>query len=840
MRTKSVDMILLWLPLILSPVYAQQARTIRVPMDQPTIQAGINSAHTGDTVLVSDGTYFEFINFNGKDIVVASEFLTTGMGSHIENTIIDARSDGGPVVIINGESQAAHFIGFTVRNGMALMGGGIVIENSSPHLSHLIITRNIAYSRGPAFMGQKNINYVPEASGGGVLLTNSKAILSNILFYGNAARVGSALYISGNSNAYAEHITISGNSSGSQVVVEDNSKFSLLNSIIWRNEGTSLSVNDTTASISYSDIDGGWKGVGNIDVSPRFKNNTTGDYRLCDFSPCIGAGGREITSPNDLAGQERPQPAGSFPDMGAYENIRTTPFVGPGITLSADVIDFGEVFLRDSVRQTFVVRNPGTMDLLIFAAKSDNPNFRISPSFAGIDPEDSDSFTVTFVPSSEMIYAAKLLLLSNAVNNDSVIVTLKGRGVKPPVVHILPESLNVSVNPGQKITKKVTITNNGESNLCYNIIGVGSNRSLQYDGSDDYVMISNFDLVYEKVSVEAWVYLKSISGIREIIDNVNEDIQLEIWTDRSIMFDAVRPASRMTSKSNAIPLNQWVHIAGVYNGTMSRIYVNGLIVAEKSVSGSINMPNTTINIGTETNAREQFWDGKIDEVRIWNLARTQSEIQLNMGKELIGTEPGLAGYWRFNEGNGVIAFDQTMNRNDGSLQGGVERVLTGAPILPGWLSTSIDTGVCAPQTSVEVTVTFDATNLDTGNYFSTLMIRSNDPLREDVVIPVRVSVTSITGVDDTLTIPVAFNLAQNFPNPFNPGTKIIFALPIESSVRLTVYDIIGREVAVLVNEMKLAGYYSVSWDASAMPSGIYFYRLRAGQFTETKRMILMK
>ena len=88
--------------------------------------------------------------------------------------------------------------------------------------------------------------------------------------------------------------------------------------------------------------------------------------------------------------------------------------------------------------------------------------------------------------------------------------------------------------------------------------------------------------------------------------------------------------------------------------------------------------------------------------------------------------------------------------------------------------------------------------------------------------------------------PDAFKLEQNYPNPFNPVTKITYELPVSNFVKLVIYDILGREIAVLVNEKQLAGKYSVTWDAANYPSGVYFYKLITGDFTQTKKMMLLK
>jgi len=95
-------------------------------------------------------------------------------------------------------------------------------------------------------------------------------------------------------------------------------------------------------------------------------------------------------------------------------------------------------------------------------------------------------------------------------------------------------------------------------------------------------------------------------------------------------------------------------------------------------------------------------------------------------------------------------------------------------------------------------------------------------------------------VEVTNIAPTDFVIQQNYPNPFNPVTTISYSLPIKAQVELFIYNTLGESIKRLVNEEKEAGRYSVEFNATALPSGIYFYRLQAGSFVETKKMVLMK
>lgn len=100
---------------------------------------------------------------------------------------------------------------------------------------------------------------------------------------------------------------------------------------------------------------------------------------------------------------------------------------------------------------------------------------------------------------------------------------------------------------------------------------------------------------------------------------------------------------------------------------------------------------------------------------------------------------------------------------------------------------------------------------------------------------------NVTAINSNITAPVkSYSLYQNYPNPFNPNTTVKYSIPTKSKVIIRVYDILGNEIKTLVNEEKSMGTYEINWDATSLPSGVYFYHLKAGNHIQTKKMLLVK
>jgi len=227
------------------------ATIINIPADQPTIQAGINIAVDGDTVLVQPNTYVENINYNGKNIVVASLFLTTQDTSYISQTVIDGNQEGRVVTFESGEDSTAVLSGFTIANGEAEYGGGIHCFASCPSLQNLTITDNYSSwygggiycynSSNPRLENVKIINNIAHYRGGGIYCEdNSCPILENVLIINNVSGIygiGGGICCYYSSNTSLVNVTIAGNSAddnGGGIYLFDSNP-SLVNVVITSN-----------------------------------------------------------------------------------------------------------------------------------------------------------------------------------------------------------------------------------------------------------------------------------------------------------------------------------------------------------------------------------------------------------------------------------------------------------------------------------------------------------------------------------------------------------------------------------------------------------------------------
>jgi hypothetical protein len=305
----------------------------------------------------------------------------------------------------------------------------------------------------------------------------------------------------------------------------------------------------------------------------------------------------------------------------------------------------------------------------------------------------------------------------------------------------------------------------------------------------------------QRLTMEAWVFLAESQpgqyprlidkynyilhqGYNLILINNGTVPMFEFWGDDNLRHNVAADTS--------INDSTWHHLAVTFNDTIQCMYVDGRL-AGQTIGESHTIIECGNIMGLGNNSDGNIWHpfkGKMDEVRIWNVARLHQQIVKTMWDTLSPAyystpDSGLVGYWRFDQledlGIGEDGQDDvrdlSYNGNHGDLVGSARLVVSDLP-------TSL-----------------------------------RDPLYQ---------------------IPHKFSLFQNYPNPFNPVTMIKYQIPINSDVELSIYNLLGQKVTTMVNEHQQAGFHQVEWDASGISSGVYFYQLVSGEYREVRKMMLLR
>jgi parallel beta-helix repeat protein len=395
---------------------------LNVPTVYPTIQNAIQAASNGENILVAAGTYMENINFLGKAIHVA------GMGGS-EATIINGSQAGSVAVFASGEGPDSMLEGFTLTNGMAAEGGGVFCYNTSPTLrknkikgnwtsgdgggifcygssaiiDKNIITQNTTCAEGggigcdssdPLIEGNEILENQALRGGGIACAGSSPKILNNILFE-NCAESGAGILAESLSSPVVTNNTLYANTAlSSGGGIHCGSEFlSITNTIVWNNDApTDPQISGSNATVTYSNVQGGWPGTGNIDADPLFVDPGNGDFHLIPESPCLNKGDNNAPELPVWDIEADPRITYFIVDMGADEfysggHVIHVPLDSPTIQGAIDAAIDGDTVLVE----------PGTyFENIDFKEKAIIVKSSLGPNHTTIDGQGVDravSFT---------------------------------------------------------------------------------------------------------------------------------------------------------------------------------------------------------------------------------------------------------------------------------------------------------------------------------------------------------------------------------------------------------------------------------------------------------------
>lgn len=364
-----------------------------------------------------------------------------------------------------------------------------------------------------------------------------------------------------------------------------------------------------------------------------------------------------------------------------------------------------------------------------------------------------------------------------------------------------------------------------------------SGNSLLFNGVDNYVQFAaspSFDISSGVVSVASWVKIDYLptemtmpfgpifdsQGDQYVLyeDRGNKEFRFKASTTGGAARPGIPQADLITGK--------WINVVGVYDGTNAMIFLNGVRKGILPLTGTI-LPGQVAMLGKSgTSGTPAYLKGNIDYIAVFDKALSDAEILEMYNNYKVPADyivpveltsfTALASKDKIN----LVWETATETNNHGyEIQRSTDKInfVTIGFVNGAGTSTEKHSYSFSDNNPVINMVYYRLKQIDLGGKFWYSQI-----------------------VEAAGVIPTEFGLSQNYPNPFNPVTTIEYQLPVAAKVSIKLYDMLGSEVATLINETKDAGFYKYQFNGSSLASGTYFFRIQANDFVQTKKMILMK
>lgn len=749
-------------------IHLSVAQVIRIPADYPTIQQGIDAANPGDTLIVAPGSYFENINFNGKNITVASQFLITQDTAYISQTIIDVGGHGSVVTFANNEDSTALLCGFYLLNGNAYYGGGIYCKNSSPVIENVSVKGN-----------QSHWVWTSWGAGGGIYLENASPILQNVLMTNNLSNGhGGGIYCIG-SHPHLKNVKIINNiaygDGGGICFVQSDA---ILDNVVVKNDS---SIRTSSGMHLFFGGDGGgiYSSLSNLvmkNVTIRDNSAYSGGGLYCNkSSPVFDNFNRcNVFNNSSIYGND------IFSDTLVQVVVDTFSVMIPYQFHSWPITQFAFDIIHgynEQVASDFYVSPYG-----------DNGNTGLSADYP-----------------LKTIYHAYSQILAD-IENPRIVHLLEGtyspnsNGEHFPVtiyenIHLAGVSADVVNLNAEGLTRVMNIIDNSSSHISGMTLKGGAVGGE--NGGGVYCLNSN--PIIEQVIISGnlaqdwnpgWVGPIGGRGGGIYIENSNPTIRNSIIT------------GNLASQGG-----------GGISCSISDATIHDLVISDNS-SGGISCASSNLSL------KQTTFSGNVGAGIIF---AHNSHITLLNSVMWNDSTNELVNYEGENDEN-------TLTVSYSDIEGGKDSIHASLNTVVNWLDGNINEDPLFAgigEHSLMLTSGSPCRNAgtpDTTGLFLPLNDLAGGPRVWEDRIDIGAYEWSNVGTDEP-----AFSSRQSavsaYPNPTGGIFDFRFTMVDFRWVSLKMYDVHGREVVVVLDEKLPAGEHTVRWDVSALPAGIYFYRL---------------
>ena len=421
----------------------------------------------------------------------------------------------------------------------------------------------------------------------------------------------------------------------------------------------------------------------------------------------------------------------------------------PQIEVPDTLVNFGNIMQNTTSQRNVMIKNTGCDTLFLLELNIDEPAFSLAPSFAPnfVLPHDSLQLTLVFFPQDTGVYNGMFTVINN---DETLTIHLEGYADPAPVLGWDPDTLSLLfAHCDDSLTGVVTLYNNGLLDLEWTINTLdNAGNSISFDAPGQQVSIGNFGEMPEQGTIEFWQWTNALQNYNNSFctngfwSGANVGIRFEENVDGlyGVVFGNDYGNFYGFTVTNNLPVNSWHHVAATWdkaNNTVSTYFDGEAVTVDAYCpTWATNWTDMMIGVGW---ADWRWWNGKIDECRIWTIKRSQDEIRNTMYRSLAGNENGLIAYWDFNENEGDTVHDRSNNGHTGTFSG-ASRETSGIPVSK-ILELSPLSGTIAPGDAATLNVKAWNTDMNAGVQLAWFGIYSNDPLNAAYYYPCKLETT---------------------------------------------------------------------------------------------------